>query len=233
MTDNLYLLPIWYLAFIISITLHEFAHSLYGLKLGNPAAAESGQVTLNPIPHMKREIVGTVVVPLFTFFTSGWMIGWASAPFDLNWAKSNPKKFALMSLAGPGANLLIVIVILFITNTGYFFDILLAPDTINFSHITEANFTGPLANIAKLISILFSLNVMLFVFNLLPLPILDGGSIPLFFIDRSNSRKYIDRITDSRMVLPAIFIAWYIFEFVHEPVRNMFLNLLYLGITYS
>lgn len=233
MTENIQLLPLWYLAFIFSITLHEAAHAYMGNKLGDQTSADSNQITLNPIPHIKRELVGTVLVPLFSFFISGFMIGWASAPFDLNWAKSNPKKFALMSLAGPGANLLIVIAVLFITNAGYFFDILLPPDTITFSHITDANFTGPLGNLGKLLSILFSLNIILFVFNLLPLPVLDGGSIPLFFIDESNSEKYLDRITDSRLVFPAIFIAWYIFGFVHEPVRNIFINLLYLGISYG
>ena len=83
MTETLQLLPFWYLAFIISITFHEAAHAFVGLKLGDTTAEDGGQVTLNPFPHIKREIVGTIVVPLFTFFSSGWMIGWASAPYNI------------------------------------------------------------------------------------------------------------------------------------------------------
>ena len=209
------------------------AHAFVGAILGDNTAQKGGQVTLNPFPHIKKEIVGTIFVPLVSFFLSGFMIGWASAPFSLQWAKSNPKKFAYMSFAGPAANLAIVLSILIITNIGYYLDILIAPDSINFSYITDSNLGGIASSITKFISILFSLNIMLFVFNMLPLPILDGGSIPLLFLKFPNTNQYIDKITDSRLVFPAIFIAWYIFEYVHDPVRGVFLNLLYIGTTYS
>ena len=233
MIENLALLPIWYLAFIISITFHEAAHALVGFKLGDKTAEASGQVTLNPFPHIKREFVGTVFVPLFSYLIGGWMLGWASAPYNVYWAKSNPKKLAWMSIAGPAANLLIVLIILLLTNLGYYFDILYAPESINFTHITDSNVSEFLSRLSGFISILFSLNIMLFVFNLLPLPILDGSKIPLFFIDKKFTGKYIEFVNDPRLVIPVMFIAWFLFEYIHAPVRSFFINLLYYGVSYG
>ncbi len=233
MTETLQLLPLWYLAFIISITFHEAAHAFVGLKLGDTTAKESGQVTLNPFPHIKREIVGTVVVPLFTFFSSGWMIGWASAPYNIKWAKSYPKNLAVMSIAGPVANLMLVIFVLLITNIGYYFDIFYAPETVNFSYVTDSALGGIYSKIGKFLSILFSLNIMLFVFNLLPLPMLDGSKIPLLFIQRDNTSRYIDFINDPKLVFPTLMVAWFGFEYIHDPIRNIFLNMLYYGVSFG
>jgi Zn-dependent protease len=233
MSETLQLLPLWYLAFIISITFHEAAHAFVGTKLGDTTAKKVGQVTLNPLPHIKREIVGTVVVPLFSFFSSGWMIGWASAPYNINWAKSYPKKLAIISIAGPAANLLLVIIVLLIINIGYYFDIFYAPDTINFSYVTDSTLGGIFSKIGIFLSILFSLNIMLFVFNLLPLPILDGSKIPLLFIETDKTSRYIDFINDPRLLFPTILVAWFAFEYVHDPIRNIFLNMLYFGVSYG
>jgi len=57
-------------------------------------------VTLNPWPHIRREPVGMILVPLITFATRGWMMGWASAPYDPTWAHRYPRRAAVMALAG-------------------------------------------------------------------------------------------------------------------------------------
>jgi len=80
----------WYLAFLFSTTLHEASHALVALKLGDDTAHRGGQVTLDPIPHIQREPVGMVVVPIVSYLLGGWMIGWASAPYDPEWAGRNP-----------------------------------------------------------------------------------------------------------------------------------------------
>ena len=97
----------WFVAFIFSTSLHEAAHAWVGLRLGDPTAARGGQVSLNPLPHIRREPMGMIVVPLLSIIANhgSWMIGWASAPYDPIWAQQFPKRSALMSLAGPGANL--------------------------------------------------------------------------------------------------------------------------------
>src|SRR6476659_583779 len=99
----------WCVAFIFSTTLHEAGHALAALKLGDPTAYEGGQVSLNPWPHIRREPLGMVIVPIASFALNGWMMGWASAPFDPEWAHRYPKRAALMAAAGPAANLLLVL----------------------------------------------------------------------------------------------------------------------------
>src|SRR3974390_119056 len=83
---------IWYIVFLFSTVFHEAAHSWVALKMGDPTAYEGGQVTLNPAPHIKRSPFGLIFVPLFTFFSSGWMMGWASAPYNPHWALQYPRR---------------------------------------------------------------------------------------------------------------------------------------------
>ena len=97
----------WYLIFLFSLVAHEAAHAFTAWRLGDPTARKGGQVTLNPLPHIRREPIGTVAVPLVSYLIGGWMIGWASAPYDPEWARRNPRRAALMSFAGPAANLLL------------------------------------------------------------------------------------------------------------------------------
>ncbi len=76
---------------------------------GDPTAFHGGQVSLNPLPHIRREPVGLVVVPILSYFVAHWMIGWASAPYNPSWQQRYPKRAAWMALAGPAANFALVI----------------------------------------------------------------------------------------------------------------------------
>src|SRR4029077_12221440 len=71
---------------------------------GDSTAALAGQVTLNPVPHIRREPWGMVAIPILAFLFTRGMIGWASAPFDPLWEQRHPRRAALMALAGPAAN---------------------------------------------------------------------------------------------------------------------------------
>ncbi|MBZ0165999.1 MAG: site-2 protease family protein, partial [Candidatus Omnitrophica bacterium] len=108
----------WYAAFILSIVIHEAAHALAAYKMGDDTAYEGGQVSLNPQPHIRREPLGMVVIPLVTYFLGGWMMGWASAPYDPQWAMTYPKRAALMALAGPVSNLCLVFISGFLLRLG-------------------------------------------------------------------------------------------------------------------
>ena len=97
------LFGLWYVAFLFSLTVHEASHALAALKLGDPTAYRGGQVTLNPLPHMRREPFGTIVVPALSYIFAGWMMGWASAPYDPVWADRHPRRAGWMALAGPAS----------------------------------------------------------------------------------------------------------------------------------
>ena len=95
---------IWYIAFLFSTTCHEASHALVAKLGGDDTADRAGQVTLNPVPHIRREPWGMVVIPLVSFLFFGWMIGWASAPYNPEWQARHPRRGGLMALAGPAAN---------------------------------------------------------------------------------------------------------------------------------
>src|SRR5687768_7711193 len=109
---------LWFVAFLFSTTVHEAMHALVAWKGGDPTAYEGGQVSLSPLPHIKREPIGMVVVPLITALTQGWAIGWASAPYDPHWAAHHPGRAAVMSAAGPAGNLMIALIAFVILKAG-------------------------------------------------------------------------------------------------------------------
>ena len=100
---------------MFSVVCHEAGHALAALWGGDRTAYHNGQVTLNPIPHIQQEPFGLGLLPILSLlrnFSTGslWILGFASAPFDLNWAIANPRRAAWMSMAGPATNFLIALV---------------------------------------------------------------------------------------------------------------------------
>lgn len=224
---------VWYLAFVLSITLHEASHAFFAMKLGDLTAYNNGQVTLNPIPHMKREPIGTIVVPLISFFLAGWMMGWASAPYNYQWAYNNPKKSGAMAAGGPLANLLLVLLAALLIHIGIISGVFYQPDSITISSIVEGTGSGIFNSAAKFISVLFSLNLILLIFNLLPVPPLDGsGMIPLWLSDNSG-KKYLEVIHNSAFSVIGILIAWNLFDLIYWQIHLFCINLLYFGSNYQ
>lgn len=231
-TPNLATGLLWYFAFIFSVVAHEAAHALAALKLGDRTAYDGGQVSLDPTPHIKREPLGTVAIPIFSYLIGGWMFGWASAPYNREWARAYPDRSALMSLAGPAANLLLVLLCVLAIRLGIAFDLFHAPQSVNFSHLTAANQDGLWVGVAKLLSILCSLNLILCCFNLLPLPPLDGSGIVPLFLSRDKALGYMDFIESTPFMFLGLLLAWKVFDFVFDPIHLAFLNLLYPGAGY-
>ena len=227
--DQVLLGVLWYAVFLLSTTLHEAAHAWAADRLGDPTAYEGGQVTLNPLPHVRRELFGTVLVPWLSFFVAGWMIGWASAPYDPRWADRHPKRSAVMSLAGPAANLLLVVLSGAVIKLGVAAGWLRVPEVIHFSQMTTAGTAG-LEGLATMLSITFTLNLLLFAFNLIPVPPLDGsGAVPLLLSDAA-ARKYQQALFGQPMLaLLGLVVAWRLFDFVFTPLWGFSAGLLYPG----
>ena len=152
---------LWYIAFLFSTTLHEASHAFAAYKFGDKTAYEGGQLTLDPIPHMRREPMGTIVVPIISFLIGGWMIGWASVPYDPFWAYNHPRSSAKMSAAGPAANLILALLAALAIRAGMLAGVFFPPETIDFTHVIDATTGGIFATLAAFINILFSLNLLL------------------------------------------------------------------------
>jgi Zn-dependent protease len=201
----------WFVVFLFSTTLHEAAHAFAAYRLGDPTAYEGGQVSLSPIPHIRREPVGMILVPLITFVAQGWMMGWASAPYDPAWAHRYPRRAAVMAAAGPLSNLLLAVVSGLLIRFG----------------IAER-----LAGAAIPLRILFSLNLVLFVFNLLPMPPLDGSAILPAFMSDDLALRYRGLIHKPMFSLLGLLVAWKVFPYLYAPVETAALSLVFPGMVF-
>ena len=231
MDFNIALAVVWYIVFIASLTFHEAAHAFVALKFGDPTAYYQGQVTLDPIPHIRRSPFGMVIIPIISYISAGWMIGWASAPYDPYWEDRNRRKAALMALAGPAANLVLILLAAIAIRAGMLLGYFSAPNQITFNRITAAE-PGFANSISILVSIIFSLNLVLLIFNLIPLPPLDGSSIVTFFLSDQSARRYNAFIHAPQYTFIGIIIAWHILDLILRPVHVFALNILYPGAGY-
>ncbi len=230
--DTLLLGIVWYAAFLFSLTVHEAAHAWASFKLGDETAYLGGQVTLNPLPHMQREPFGTMLVPLLSYMLSGWVMGWASAPYDPRWADRYPRRAAWMALAGPVSNLLIAVGCGLLIRLGMMVGTLAGPETARFVQVTVATQPGIWESLATLLSILFSLNVLLFAFNLIPLPPLDGSGVLPLVLKEEWARGYQDFMRQPGFGLVGLLIAWKVFGAVFQPLHLLALNMLYPELGY-
>jgi Zn-dependent protease len=224
---------VYYVVFLFSTTLHEAAHAWAGHRQGDSTAFHGGQVSLNPLPHIRREPIGMVILPLISAIASGWPIGFASAPYDPAWALRYPKRSALMSLAGPASNLLLVLFATVLIRLGVMAGLLSAPEHISFGHVTAAAGGGWLESAAFLVGAIFSMNLLLATFNLLPVPPLDGSGVVPLFLSEPTARKYLQALRNMRGVgLIGLFLAWQLFGRVFSPLFFRALVLLYPGVSY-
>ena len=217
----------WYIVFLFSTTLHEAAHAAIAKLSGDNTAYFGGQVSVNPLPHIRREPVGMVVLPLISAFAYGWPLGFASTPYDRNWAERYPGRSAIMALAGPLSNLLIVIISGLLIVIGLKFGTFTIPEMIRPTGIIAGNGTGASAGFAMLISMLFTMNLLLAMFNLLPFPPLDGSAILLFLIGENAREKYKMMMGQPAITLIAIFLSWRLIGMVFPPVFFYLVSLLY------
>ncbi|MFH1024789.1 MAG: site-2 protease family protein [Planctomycetota bacterium] len=221
---------VWYAMFLFSTTCHEAAHAWTAMKLGDPTAKEGGQASLDPLPHIRREPLGMVVFPVVTFFLTGWTVGWASAPYDPFWADRHPRRAALMALAGPAANLLLIlaagIVLRIGLDTGGFH----LPARLAFERVAVGTEGGPAGAAATLASVMFSLNLILFLFNLMPLAPLDGTALWALVLPERAGRALLTRLRDPAVQMLALIALWTGFRFILAPVYAGALLLLYRGL---
>jgi Zn-dependent protease len=230
--EDLILLPLWYVVFLLSITCHEAAHAFAAYRGGDPTAYLGGQVSLNPVPHIRRELFGTVVVPLVSYFYFGtggsgfrWMFGWASAPYDPYWEDRHPKRAAVMAAAGPLANLCLA-AIGFVTLKVGLMSAVWQPffsEYLELDHLvaTAGAEGGLIDGLGRFCSVLLSLNILLFLLNLIPLPPMDGSAVLAGMFE--PARTFRDRLRASPIfVLFGLLLAWqiipYIFGLVYRPV---------------
>lgn len=234
LTANIGTALLYFAAFLFSTTLHEAAHAWAALRGGDETAYLGGQVSLDPLPHIRREPIGMVVLPLLTALLTGWPFGYASAPYDPAWARRHPDRAAWMALAGPAANLLLVLLSGLALHLGTRLGVFVAPDTVSFGAVSQSLVGSGWETAGLVLGVMFSLNLLLAVFNLIPLPPLDGSSAVTLLLPERVVPRYQEFLWSTPMLgWVGIFVAWQVIPVVFQPVFTAAVNLVYPGASYS
>jgi len=184
-------------AAIIGLTVHEFSHAYVAYKLGDNTAKNEGRITLNPLKHIDW-------LGFFLIIIAGF--GWARpVSFNPDNLKNKHRDEILISIAGPISNLLLALVFFIIARGLYF--------------LTFFNTTSMGLDIVNLITIWGVINISLFVFNLIPLPPLDGSHVYLTYLKDINPKLMMNLYKYGTLGLLVIIIA----------ENNMNINILHLS----
>ncbi len=208
---------VWYLAFVVAVTCHEGAHALVAYLGGDRTAYRAGQVTLSPVPHMRREPFGMILVPVVSVLMTGWPIGWASTPYDPAWERRHPRRAGWMAAAGPGANLLLALLAVAALRAGLEVGAFSAPETVRFSDLVGAQ-TQLVANVGRFLSMLLTVNAVLFLFNLIPVPPLDGAAILGLLLPEEAGQRLRDLMRSGPAALIGRVVAWMLFAGIGGPL---------------
>lgn len=184
---------------LMSVVIHEIAHGYTALYYGDQTARYQGRLTLNPLKHL--DPIGSVLVPIVSYFFGGFIFGWAKpVPYNPYNLKSGRWPETAVALAGPASNLTIAVI----------FSIILR---LSVSHGASTSFV-------YLLAVIVSVNLLLAVFNLMPVPPLDGSRLlfALFPQKVYRLRNFFDRYG---FILVLIFIL-FVWQLVSPVVGHLF-----------
>jgi len=216
-------LVIYMVVLLLAISAHEAAHAWMSNKFGDDTAQMLGRITLNPMKH--ADPIGTIAIPIasFIFGAIGGALG--SIPL-IGWGKPtpvNPRKWTnyklanfMVSIAGVLANLFLLIIAFIITK-------IMIWQGMSLEHF----FTSDANPIAIFLSNMMLLNLSLFVFNLLPIPPLDGGKILTSILPESFT-PILETIEQFGFVILLLFVYFGLFGFIIRPFLILLIRLLML-----
>ncbi len=175
---------------IFSVVIHEVAHGFAALMLGDHTAEEEGRLTLNPVPHI--DPFGSVILPAMSYLFGGIIVGWAKpVPYNPYRLRNRAWGPALVGTAGPAANIFIAAAFGVIVRFSPF--------------ASDIGFLGNLSAIAGMIALL---NLTLAIFNLVPIPPLDGSKV-LFAVLPSRWRGAQTFLERYGVILLILFIGFF------------------------
>ena len=198
-----------FVVLLLSLTVHEAAHAWSADLLGDPTAQRLGRVSLNPVVHI--DPVGTLLFPLLAMFSNLPLIGWAK-PVPVNPANLHPhwaRKYMLIAAAGPASNMVLAIVAA------------IGLHLIGFG----GGSTPATAQTFDFLRIMVVLNVLLAVFNMIPVPPLDGGNV-LAGLLTGQAAEFLNRIRPYGIfILYGLLLSGILWRIV-DPIQIAILQML-------
>ncbi|MFA5838824.1 MAG: site-2 protease family protein [Candidatus Paceibacterota bacterium] len=174
---------------IFSVVIHEFSHGYMANKLGDPTAKLAGRLTLNPTKHLS--LFGSFIFPLMMYIAGGPIFGWAKPvpynPYNIK----NKYGDALVAIAGPGSNLLVALIFGFLIRLNF---------SLNFLNDSFLN----------IFTIIVFINIILAIFNLIPIPPLDGSKILFNFL--SSRYVYIKEFFERYGLFLIVFFIFFLWK---------------------
>ena len=202
--DNIIALFVFQIAVLVfSVVIHEVSHGAIAERLGDPTARLLGRITLNPLKHL--DPFGSFVVPVVLWFLSSgtFIIGWAKpVPFN-PWNLKNPiAAAAKIAAAGPAANILIALAFGIVVRFWYVF--------------------GPPQIFMFLFSIIVEINILLAIFNLVPIPPLDGSKILYALLPRNEAGAAVITFLERFGLWLLLLFIFFGFDFIVPIVQFVF-----------
>ena len=210
MDINLAQVFISFVVLLFSLTVHEMAHAWTADRLGDPTARLLGRVSLNPMVH--ADPIGTILFPLIALISNAPLIGWAKpVPVNTRHLRSPRRDFVFVAAAGPASNLVIAIAAATVLAL-----LPISPHTL----ADSVNVSVPAATI---LSQLVRLNVLLAVFNMIPIPPLDGGNVLAGILPRPAAALF-NQIRPYGFLLLYALILTHGFEMIVLPPYRFILS---------
>ena len=223
MTTEIYVGVIQFIVLLLSLSVHESAHAWTADRLGDPTARYLGRVSLNPIVH--ADLFGTVIFPLMGIFLGGFLFGWAKpVPVNVSRLRHPTRDHMIVAAAGPVSNLLIATVLF----TGLMIMKSVSSEGAAMIYRVAAyQFSGN-SILVPLTAVAYHgvmLNLLLAVFNLIPVAPLDGAAVLSGLLPRSFAPVF-DQIQSYGLVLLVALLYLGIPSMLYSPVRDFVLSYL-------
>ena len=230
MPKNLVEIAFEILAFLFALSVHEASHAYAADKLGDDTARRLGRVTLNPWPHI--DLFGSIILPAIGLISGGMILGWAKpTPVNPSRLRHPRRDDILVTAAGPFSNLMVAVIALLLllairvaSKEGA-----VAVEQIagGYANALDRQSASAITPVALLLYYLLNINVLLAVFNMIPLPPLDGGQIMGQLIPPSWQPAYRVLSNYSFIILVLLLVLglpFYLFDPVIHAFRRLLLS---------
>ena len=189
---------------LISLSIHEAAHAWTANRLGDPTARRLGRITINPLAHI--DWIGTVLFPLISYLSHLPLLGWAKpVPVDFRNLRHPRRDFAIVAAAGPASNLVLAGLGALVFNALY------EPWSLNLP--------------AVILTELVRMNILLAVFNMIPIPPLDGGNVLAGLLPKQLAPVLYQMSTWGFLILYALLFTG-VLDRIVTPIHNSIFNVL-------